>query len=232
MSNANFHLHHFHVPEGRKAGKSACTRFTLIELLVVIAIIAILAGMLLPALQQARDRAKTSNCTNNLNQLGRYSRLYADDNNGYIPIYQPMTSRYYWHLALVVNKYTPLTKAQFENNPDPQWIFACPGEARKLSYFNETWGRSHYGQDRNMDAVVLKANGYSLNALRFDDYRKPSQKMWLGDASRALAVLNYSEYLPALRHNGSWAVTFLDGHVAVLNHIPASTELFWKVNEI
>ena len=54
----------------------------------------------------------------------------------------------------------------------------------------------------------------------------------LGDASRALAVLNYSEYLPALRHNGSWAVNYLDGHVAVLNHIPASGELFWKVNEI
>lgn len=122
--------------------KPHCKTFTLIELLVVIAIIAILAGMLLPALNQARNTSRQIACLSNLRQIASAIIQYCDDNNEYYPPFNSLTVeegqfekfnaetgiKYYWNSLLYNNKYITSGKIYFcetsrslvsLNNPAP-----------------------------------------------------------------------------------------------------------------
>ena len=122
--------------------------FTLIELLVVIAIIAILAGMLLPALNNARASARVTACSGNLREIGRAVLHYSMDNNDLtVPVTgkyrdmggtDQMTWAYYVRHYVGINDNPDLSSNSIENTPMNQrhGIFTCPASPSISGFWN------------------------------------------------------------------------------------------------
>ena len=212
--------------------RSTIEKFTLIELLVVIAIIAILAGMLLPALNKARESARSASCVNQLGQAMKAQIFYADDNRQWMLGDRNRVEPKRWGDTLVHLNY--ITRE----------VLNCPSNLKPVEPEGATntdwWGAHTYGAFRvSLNSAYYwsivpesgqfgfsDANGnyYALSKLK-----NPTSVILLADTaivSGEKAGRGFHAFNPwwtgenaavSLSHNGQANFGYFDGHVGARN---------------
>lgn len=200
--------------------------FTLIELLITIAIIAILAAMLLPALNQARDRGKMAKCTSNLKNIGLSAFQYANDNKDFFP--------------LALNRTIPAFRYLIAYDYLDVRLMDCPSDVtRKAStsfgsgdfypyswrkykntYINQGYLWNIYSGYINPSNEIIyepwmlgKQKHPSFDHLVFDGDSGAHSNGFYHGVSNGISSAIYDP-----RHSGQGNVLFADGHTELLSY--------------